>query len=135
MARTDRLLTRLELRIMTVLWHRGGSTVQEVLDGLSGRTPLAYTTVQTMLNVLHRKRHVRRVRRGRAFIYEALITKDEAETSVVGDLIKRVFNGSVDDLVMALVKARHLDPRKLAKLTARIDEYDRSREARRRGRA
>ena len=57
-------LTRLELQIMKVLWGIGPAPVQAVQEQLSGEK-LAYTTVQTMLNVLHRKRRVKRVLRGR----------------------------------------------------------------------
>ena len=49
---------------MKVLWDAGPQTVQEKL---AGSTKLAYTTVQTMLNVLHRKERVKRVLRGRAY--------------------------------------------------------------------
>src|SRR5256885_1092682 len=53
-------LTRLELQIMKVLWDIGPAPVQAVQERLSGEK-LAYTTVQTMLNVLHRKGRVKRV--------------------------------------------------------------------------
>lgn len=50
---TRNTLTRLELQIMQVIWTRGASNVSEVQEGLDQK--LAYTTVQTMLNILHRK--------------------------------------------------------------------------------
>src|ERR1051326_7830091 len=56
---SDPPLTPLELEIMNVLWEMGPANVQTVQSRLSGR-PLAYTTVQTMLNVLHRKARVKR---------------------------------------------------------------------------
>ena len=46
-------LTDLELEIMQVLWEAGPANVQTVQEQL--KRPLAYTTVQTMLNILHRK--------------------------------------------------------------------------------
>ena len=57
-------LTRLELRIMQAVWRRGSSTVSAVQAELD--PPLAYTTVQTMLNILERKGKLRRELRGRA---------------------------------------------------------------------
>src|SRR5438309_668023 len=53
-------LTPLELEIMKVLWTAGPGGVQSVRDALAPRRKLAYTTVQTMLNVLLRKGRVRR---------------------------------------------------------------------------
>jgi len=65
---TGRALTPLELEIMSVLWRTGPANVQAVQAGPRGRE-LAYTTVQTMLNVLHRKGRVKRELRDRAYVY------------------------------------------------------------------
>jgi predicted transcriptional regulator len=62
----DQPLTPLELEIMNVLWAVGPANVQTVQAQLKGRD-LAYTTVQTMLNVLHRKGRVKRQLKDRAF--------------------------------------------------------------------
>jgi len=60
MPKPAKVLTPLERRIMRVLWDDGAGNVQKVLQGLKGEPQLAYTTVQTTLNVLHRKGRVRR---------------------------------------------------------------------------
>jgi len=69
-------LTPLELRVMQVLWTGGPSNVQAVQQGL--REDLAYTTVQTMLNVLLRKGHVTRTLVGRAYEYQPIQTREIA---------------------------------------------------------
>src|SRR5947207_2292010 len=46
--------TEAELELMDILWDSGACTVQGVIDRLPPSRPLAYTTVQTVLNVLHR---------------------------------------------------------------------------------
>lgn len=126
-------LTPLELKIMKVLWDSGPCVVQAVQDKLSGSNKLAYTTVQTMLNVLHRKGRVKRTLRGRAFEYEALITRDRATSQVIRDIIDRLFGGSTEGLLMSLVKNKQLDPKKLEKLSALLKEQQQSeREGRRR---
>ncbi len=109
-----RPLTPLELRIMHVLWDRGVSSVQAVQAALG--EPLAYTTVQTMLNVLHRKGRVTRTLRGRAYEYEAVLSREAASGNAVRDVVDRVFGGSVDGLLMTLVRTKQLDAKKLAKL-------------------
>ena len=108
-------LTRLELQIMKVLWEQGPSTVQEVQKKLEGEL-LAYTTVQTMLNVLLRKGRVKRKLYGKAFQYAPLVTQDNAVGEALMDIVDRMFGGSAEALVMSLVKARHLDAGKLEKL-------------------
>ncbi len=117
-------LTPLELQIMKVLWETGGANVQTVQSRLPAPPNLAYTTVQTMLNVLHRKGRVKRVLRGRAFEYQPVLTQERAETHAVRDVIDRLFGGSVESLLMNLVKTRQVDARKLRKLKSLLDKHE-----------
>ncbi len=117
-------LTPLELQIMQVLWRDGPSNVLHVQKSLAGEAELAYTTVQTMLNVLHRKGRVRRTLRGRAFDYRAVVSKDAVLKQAVRDLVDRMFGGSAEELVMSLIKARQLDAEKIAALAAEQESGD-----------
>jgi predicted transcriptional regulator len=112
-------MTPLELRIMQVLWRLGPSQVQAVQQELDGE--LAYTTVQTMLNVLERKGRVTRRLRGRAYEYRAAVSEEKTLGTAVADLVDRMFGGSPEELVMSLVKSRQLDAGRLAKLAERVD--------------
>jgi BlaI family penicillinase repressor len=114
-------LTPLELEIMQVLWREGACNVQTVQAELKGGPPLAYTTVQTMLNVLHRKGKVKRKLVGRAFEYVPTVTREKAASHAVHDLVDRLFGGSVDGLLMSLVKTNQLDARKITELTERLN--------------
>ena len=118
--RVSDALTPLELQIMQVLWANGASNVQAVLEGLNSNPPLAYTTVQTMLNVLQRKKKVRRRLRGRAYEYQAVVSHDAASRHAVRDMLDRMFGGSVDGLLMNLIKNRQVSPEKLAELTEQL---------------
>ena len=119
--KSPRQLTPLELQIMHVLWDTGPAPVQVVQERLSGE--LAYTTVQTMLNVLHRKGRVKRALRGKAYLYAPVISREKAASQAVTDLVDRLFGGSVDGLVMSLVKTRKLDARKIQELSERLDAH------------
>jgi predicted transcriptional regulator len=112
-------MTPLELRIMQVLWRLGPSQVQAVQQEVEGE--LAYTTVQTMLNVLKRKGRVTRRLRGRAYEYRASVSEEKTLGTAVADLVDRMFGGSPEELVMSLVKSRQLDAGRLAKLAERVD--------------
>ncbi len=126
--KSQQQLTPLELQIMNVLWDRGPSNVQSVQEKLAGSPKLAYTTVQTMLNVLHRKGRVRRRLRGRAYDYAPVLTREKAASNAIGDMIHRLFGGSVDGLLMSLVKNEQLDPTKLERLSALVEEHERGKE-------
>jgi predicted transcriptional regulator len=114
-------LTPVELEIMKVLWARGAATVQGVREGLPGPAKPAYTSVQTMLNVLHRKGKVRRVLKGRSFEYQPKVSREGAASATIRDVLDRLFGGSAEDLVMALIKDHHITPGRLAKLKALVE--------------
>jgi predicted transcriptional regulator len=115
-------LTPLELRIMQVLWAAGPSTVQAVQQGL--REELAYTTVQTMLNVLDRKGHVTRTLIGRAYEYRPIQSRETALGGAVRDLLTRMFDGSVEGLLMNMVRTKQVDAAKLAELVQRVSDAE-----------
>ncbi|ACO34052.1 MULTISPECIES: BlaI/MecI/CopY family transcriptional regulator [Acidobacterium] len=112
-------LTRLELQIMQVIWKLGSANVTAVQAALEH--PLAYTTVQTMLNILHRKGKLRRKLEGRSYVYRAAVSESKATGHAVRDLIDRVFGGSTEALVMSLIKNRQIDADKLAELTRKLE--------------
>ena len=114
-------LTPLELEIMNVLWETGPANVQAVQAKMTGRD-LAYTTVQTMLNVLHRKGRVSRQLKDRAYVYKPVLSRQKAVTEALGEMLDRFFGGSADSLVMSLVKTRHLTPEKLAQIQKLLAE-------------
>jgi BlaI family transcriptional regulator, penicillinase repressor len=121
MPKPARVLTPLERRIMHVLWSDGAGNVQKVLQGLRGEPQLAYTTIQTTLNVLHRKGRVKRKLVGRAFEYSATVTQEAADSHAIKDVLHKVFQGSVDDLLLSLVRSKHLNAQKLAELQAKLE--------------
>jgi len=113
-------LTKLELRIMQVIWKFGDSTVTSVQEKLE--PALAYTTVQTMLNILERKGKLRRTLQGRAYVYSPTLTEAKALGQGVRDLIDRMFGGSTEELVMSLLQNHHIDADTLAELTKKFEE-------------
>jgi predicted transcriptional regulator len=113
-------LTKLELELMQIIWRIGGGTVSAVQAELD--RPLAYTTVQTMLNILERKGKLRRELQGRAYVYSARVTEARALGQGVRDLIDRMFGGSSEELVMSLLKNGEIDGKRLAELTRRFNE-------------
>ena len=113
-------LTPLELEIMHVLWDTGPANVQSVQQHLERE--LAYTTVQTMLNILHRKGKVKRTLKDRAYFYKPVVSRSQVVGQHMSDIVDRLFGGSAESLVMSLVETKHLTPRKLARLQKLLEE-------------
>ncbi len=99
-------LTPLELEVMQVLWSQGPSTAAEVVPLMQGEP--AYNTVQTMLQVLLRKGKVKRTAEGRAYRYKAAVSRERAAGSAIGDMLKRMFGGSAEAMLLAMVDGGHV---------------------------
>lgn len=113
---------RREREVLSVLHELRQATVQEVADRLS--TDLAYTTVMTTLDRLHRKGVVQREKRSRAFVYSALLSARDLEGQRAVHLIRRFFSESdmrPEILVSCLVDAvQHYDTELLDQLESSI---------------
>jgi BlaI family transcriptional regulator, penicillinase repressor len=120
--------TQLELEILKVIWRDGPASVRQVRDALAnaGR-PLAYTSVMTIMNIMTRKKYLRRTKAGAsaatgAFTYAARVREKPTLGRMLRDLVDRVFNGSTAAVMQNLLATTDLDPAELAKLRAMVDE-------------
>ncbi|MDA1017029.1 MAG: BlaI/MecI/CopY family transcriptional regulator [Planctomycetota bacterium] len=97
-------LTERELEIMQVFWDLdGGTTARDVRERLELRgRDLAYTTVATLIRILTEKRFLRQTNQDRPFLFEAVRSFDEVSVNLVDDLVKRVFRGSKEKLLISL---------------------------------
>jgi predicted transcriptional regulator len=114
--------TPLELEVMKALWVEGPATVQEVHRRMAETRHLAYNTVQTVLNILHRKGKVARRSEQRAYVYRALVSREQAGEGALQTLVDRLFGGRPEDLVLSMVKNRQLNSSQLAELQRMVEK-------------
>ncbi|WP_442485079.1 BlaI/MecI/CopY family transcriptional regulator [Aeoliella sp. SH292] len=115
--------TELELEILKVLWAESPLPVRDVrtkLESEAGRT-LAHSSVITMLNIMHRKGFLRRVKDGKAFLFSPKVEKQQVTGKMAGDLVSRVFDGSPTALMLNLLETSDLDAEELAELRRLIN--------------
>jgi predicted transcriptional regulator len=115
-------LTEAELRLMDVLWQQGPSTVQQVLEALPGKSPLAYNSVLTTIRILEKKGYVRHIKDGRAYIYRALVEREEASRSEIRHLAHRFFQNSHEMLVLNILEERGVDAEELNRLRQLLEQ-------------
>lgn len=110
-------LTERELEIMHVFWKRGELTAGDVRDELarSGRD-LAYTTVATLVRILLEKDFIQQTNAERPFRYRPIRSFDDVSGRLLGDLVKRVFRGSREHLLVRLTEDRKLTAKERALL-------------------
>jgi BlaI family transcriptional regulator, penicillinase repressor len=117
-----------EFRILTILWQRGPSTVREVHEEVSKGT--GYTSTLKQMQVMLEKGLVARVERYRSHVYEAAITKEEAQARFAGDLMHRVFEGSARSLVLGALTADRVSAQDLELVRRMLDQLERKKNKR-----
>jgi predicted transcriptional regulator len=117
-------LTAQELEIMKVIWPLGRATVRDVYDALKARRAIAYTTVQTMMNILEGKGHLRKDVGDKAHVYVPVRAQQLVVGSMVRDFVNRVFDGSARPLLVHLLKQKGLTDRERRDLQKLLDEED-----------
>jgi predicted transcriptional regulator len=117
-------LTDAELRLMDVIWEKGAATVGEVAESLPKEPGLAYNTVLTTLRILEEKGYLEHTKskEGRAFVYRALVGRNEAGRNAVRYLVSRFFRNSPELLVLNLLEDENLDAKELARIRALLAE-------------
>lgn len=93
-------LAPLELECMTTLWRLQEGTVREIHDLLAAHKPRAYTTIMTIMDRLTRKQIVTRQRVGRAWRYQANLSRQEAQTHAIAQVVESFFGGSAEELLV-----------------------------------
>ncbi len=117
-------LTGQELEIMKVIWPLGQATIREVYDHLCEHRTIAYTTVQTMMNILETKGHLKREPGGKASVYAPVRPQQLVVRSMVREFVDRVFDGSARPLLVHLLKEKGLTEREKRELQKLLDKED-----------
>lgn len=121
----DPKLSRLELRIMEVLWTRRHASIREIQESFPEKDRPAYTTVQTIVYRLEGKKAVRRVKRvGNFHIFEAAITRDAAQRRLIDDLLA-LFGGRIQPVMSRLIESGKLTLRDLREAEKTLRKLER----------
>ena len=115
-------LTDAELRLMDILWERGASTVNDVVEALPRGLSLAYSTVLTTLRILEQKGYVKHEKHGRAFVYHPVVGRKEASRKAVRHLLSRFFDNSPELLVLNVLENEEIDSAELKRLKKMVEE-------------
>lgn len=112
--------TERELEILKILWERGEATVREVYEELRKELPIVQNTVQAFLRTMEEKRLVRHRVEGRSFIYRPTVERQSTNTRLASQMLSRVFDGAIDQLVQSVFDARRPTSQELQQLEAML---------------
>jgi predicted transcriptional regulator len=111
------------MRILQVLWDLEQATVEEVINHASLAPRPNYKTTQTILRIMEEKSLVRHVSRGRVFVFEPCVTRDQVGRLSVQTLLEQNFGGSPAQLLVNLLEAGPVKEPELEELEALIRNY------------
>lgn len=114
--------TERELEVLEVLWRLGPSTVREVVDALDGGHGAGYTSWQKIMTIMLEKGLVSRTAAGRGHRYSARVAQGEVRRRLAGELLERVFGGSVAALVQSALATRPASAAELREVEALLEQ-------------
>ncbi|HEX6812142.1 MAG TPA: BlaI/MecI/CopY family transcriptional regulator [Planctomycetota bacterium] len=115
--------TERELQILRVLWERGEATVRQVHDALRD-LGIVQNTVQAFLRTMTEKGLVAFRRKDRTFIYRPLVGASQTRRGLLDGVLRRAFDGALDQLVENAVALRAPTPQELDRLRQLIAELE-----------
>ncbi|MBV9761227.1 MAG: BlaI/MecI/CopY family transcriptional regulator [Acidobacteriaceae bacterium] len=123
-------LSKLEFRIMDVLWTQGVASVREIQESFPEKHRPAYTTIQTTIYRLEEKGAVRRVGKvGNFHIFESAVSREAAQRTLIDDLLA-FFEGRTQPVMAHLIESGRLtleDVREAEDALRKLREKDESR--------
>jgi len=111
-----------ELHVMEVLWKKGDVSAKEVADTLSDSIGWNKNTTYTLIKRCIEKGAIER--QEPHFICHALVNRETVQESAMDEVIDKLFDGSVDLVVAALISRKKLSPEEIQNLRRLVDELE-----------
>jgi len=115
-------LDELQLKIMKVLWAKETASVGDIKEALESERSFAITTISTVLQRLYKKGVVDYHKEGRQYIYKAVVTEKETQTSMTSNLLDQLFGGKSSVLVNHLLETDEIEAEELEQLKQLIEK-------------
>ena len=122
MAKKKLELSAAEWDIMNTVWqHPEAVTVREIMDAAYPNDEKAYTTVQTLMNILVEKGVLRRKKVGMVIKYTPAVLRDAVLEASMTTVARRMFRGSFGAMASFLVASNNMLDDDIAALRLLLD--------------
>ena len=112
-----------ELAILRTLWSKGPCSVRDVHESLGGDDRTRYTTTLKLMQRMAEKGLVQRDESQRSHLYTADVQEDEVERALVSRFVNRMFEGSVQKLVLHALEAGDVSDEELAEIKRQLKQW------------
>lgn len=117
------LPTGAEMRILNAVWQLGSATVDEIVNSFPEGERPNYKTTQAFLRIMENKGFVRHTARGRVFVFEPMVRKDDVDQRSVEVLLEQNFGGSATGLFVNLLESDAVPAADILALEKMIRDY------------
>ena len=121
--------TESEMAVLRALWKRHPATVRDVMAIINETRdpPLAYTTVLKFMQIMTEKGLVLRDDTDRTHSYRPAVPAEQTQQQMVGDLLNRVFEGSISQLVLQALGTSKISPTEALEIRKLLDQQTKER--------
>lgn len=116
--------TEIELKILQILWQRERATAREIHEQFIESRQVNYSTTVKMLAIMLDKGLVTRDKAVRPMTYRAACSRESTQVKMLGNLIKKVYDGSAASLVLQALSSTPTSSEELAKIRALIQQLE-----------
>lgn len=113
-----------EMEVLHHVWDLGEATVKDVRKRILENREVAYTTIMTVMKNLTEKGYLKYRKEGVTYVYSPAQEPESVRSSLIGDLLRKVFKGSPKEMVQALVKSDDLTADDLSEIKKMIDQME-----------
>jgi BlaI family penicillinase repressor len=115
-------LGELQAEVMEIVWDKGQATVADVVEAISRRRPVTYTTVLVAMQKLRQKSWLKHKSEGRAYVYSPRRTREQVHGGLLKDFLRSAFGGDARLLLSQLLDAQPMSAGELDDLRRLIEQ-------------
>lgn len=118
-------ITEAELEIMKVLWENKEATSLQIIDEVSKTTDWNKNTIKTLISRLVEKEVISVDKnKGNLYLYTPNISIEEYKSEENKNFLKKLYNGSINDMLLTFAKSNELTRKDLEELMKLIDSEE-----------
>jgi predicted transcriptional regulator len=112
------------MEVLHDVWELGEATVKDVRKRILENREVAYTTIMTVMKNLTEKGYLKYRKDGVTYVYSPAQEPESVRSSLINNLITKVFKGSPKELIQTLVKSEDLTEKELTEIKSMIDQME-----------
>lgn len=111
-----------EWEVMKVIWDLEEATSNEVIESLKGKQSWKNTTIKSLISRLLNKEVISFKKVGKEYFYFPLISEKECVKEESESFLRKVFNGSINEMLVNFIKSDNLTKEDINELKNILDE-------------